>query len=166
MALSIPLIQKKKDFTLIGKIATINIIETNVIYDGDTFRAQFSIYEKTPIEQFKIRIYGYDSPEMKPLLSKPNRALEIEKAHAAKSALASKIVGKEILILLGDFDKYGRPLGILFDKQYKQDINKLNELEIKKLFSGNIDNTLFNLSINHWMIENKHGNPYFGGTKL
>ena len=59
------------DFSLEGKVCRI-IIPKDGIYDGDTFKAQFSIYPDSPIEQFRIRMYGYDSPEMKPLKSKEN----------------------------------------------------------------------------------------------
>ena len=107
------IVKKITDFSLEGKICKI-IVPIDGIYDGDTFRAQFSIYPNSPIEQFKIRMYGYDSPEMKPLKSKKNREEEIKLAHIAKNALASKIIDKDIIVLFGPFDKYGRPLGILF----------------------------------------------------
>ena len=166
---------KKKDFTLMGKCISVKVFDHKNIYDGDTFRAQFPIYENSPIEQFRIRTYGYDSPEMKPLKIKKDRDLEIELAYKSKNALTTKIIGNEIIILFGNFDKYGRPLGILFDKQYEDKLKLLNELEIKNLFDEKITGTndtasiakteLFNLSINHWMIENNFGKPYFGGTK-
>ena len=160
---------KKKDFTLMGKCISVKVFDQKNIYDGDTFRAQFSIYENSPVEQFRIRTYGYDSPEMKPLKSIQNRETEIELAYNSKNALSTKIIGKDIIILFGNFDKYGRPLGILFDKQHEDKLKNLNELEIKNLFDERVNNEiktkLFELSINHWMIENKFGKPYFGGTK-
>ena len=96
-------------------------------------------------------------------------------SYKSKNSLTTKIIGNEIIILFGNFDKYGRPLGILFDKQYEDKLKLLNELEIKNLFDEKITGTndtasiakteLFNLSINHWMIEINFGKPYFGGTK-
>ena len=108
------------------------------VYDGDTFTACFK-YNKQIIK-YKFRTYGYDSPEMKPLKTKPNREEEKKKAVEAREAFKHITNWDTSLVTLKmmKFDKYGRIL-----------VN---------VYKNNID-------INQWMIDNGHGYPYYGGTK-
>lgn len=108
------------------------------VYDGDTFTACFKHNDK--IIKYKFRTYGYDSPEMKPLKSKPNRDEEKKKAVEAREAFKQITNWNNSLVLLkmGKFDKYGRIL-----------VN---------VYKGELD-------VNEWMIKNGHGYRYYGGTK-
>ena len=111
------------------------------IYDGDTFSIIFR-YNNEYIK-YKCRCIGYDSPEMKPLKSNPNR--DVEKALAIKSRdrfieLLNKHHTKLIKVECLEFDKYGRLL-----------INAWNMIDSK--------------SINEIMIEEGYGKKYDGGTK-
>jgi endonuclease YncB( thermonuclease family) len=111
------------------------------IYDGDTFSVVFNYNEE--IIKYKCRCIGYDSPEMKPLLSNENRINEKELAIKSKNRfeeLLNKHPNKIIKIECFDFDKYGRLL-----------IKVWNMVDTK--------------SINEIMIEEGHGKPYKGGTK-
>jgi endonuclease YncB( thermonuclease family) len=109
------------------------------IYDGDTFTAIFKF--KDEYIKYKCRSLGYDSPEIKPLLSKPNRELEIENAKKAKERFTELLTkNKLVTIKCDDFDKYGRILVTIYN---------------------NIDND----SINNIMIKEGHGYIYNGGTK-
>lgn len=119
--------------SLKGNIYKAKIVD---IYDGDTCTAVFYQYGK--FRKYKIRMNGYDSPEMKPSLKKENRSIEIENAKEAKLQIENKILNKIVTLECGDFDKYGRLLGTIY-------INKLN--------------------VNNWMIENNYGYVYNGGTK-
>lgn len=122
-----------KDQTFIAKSCS--------VYDGDTFSVLF-LY-KGELIKYKCRCYGYDSPEMKPLLTKENRDEEIKLAKKAKERfieLLNKSPNGLIRIECFDFDKYGRIL-----------VNVYNDIDIK--------------SINNIMIDEGHGKPYFGGTK-
>lgn len=111
------------------------------VYDGDTFTVIFMYNGE--IIKYKCRCYGYDSPEIKPLLIKENREEEIKLAHKAKDRfleLINKSPNGMIKIECLNFDKYGRIL-----------VNVYN----------NVDND----SINDIMIKENHGKQYFGGTK-
>jgi endonuclease YncB( thermonuclease family) len=111
------------------------------IYDGDTFSVLF--HYNGELIKYKCRCIGYDSPEMKPLLSNENRIHEKELAHKAKDRLEellNKHPEKLIKIECFDFDKYGRLL-----------VNVWNMVDDKM--------------INDIMIEEHHGKPYLGGTK-
>ena len=114
------------------------------IYDGDTLT--IGIYVWNQFLKTKIRMYGYDSPEMKPKLNIPNRDSEIQKAHAAKDYLQN-LIGKDNIVWIQfmKFDKYGRALANLY-----------------QIGSGKKQLTK---SINDIMIENGHGYKYYGGTK-
>ena len=117
------------------------------IYDGDTLTIGINVwgqYLKT-----KIRMYGYDSPEMKPKLDVKNREDEIKKAHEAKDYLKDLIGDTNMVwIKFMKFDKYGRALANL----YKTKTGCCMSKDLEK-------------SINAIMIENGHGYAYFGGTK-
>ena len=98
---------------------------------------------KGELIKYKCRCMGYDSAEMKPLLSNTNRIHEKELANKAKDRLTEllyKHSTKLIKIECLEFDKYGRLL-----------INIWNMVDDK--------------SINTIMIEEGHGKPYEGGTK-
>ena len=78
------------------------------VYDGDTFTA--AIRHESEIVRVKCRVKGIDTPEMKPLKSKPNREEEIKKAKEAKEVVEKMILGKYIKLNVTGLDKYGRYL--------------------------------------------------------
>ena len=110
------------------------------VYDGDTIT--IVIFNKFGFEKHKLRMYGYDSPEMKPKLNIENRENIILKAKQAKEFLSNLILNKIVDFESMGFDKYGRLLGKIFiaNKCSRQDVNQL-------------------------MLDNEFGYAYFGGTK-
>jgi micrococcal nuclease len=122
-------------FSLNNKIFDAKIVK---VYDGDTCFAVFMLNNK-PVK-FKIRMMGYDSPEMKPLLSNVNRNDEIKKAIRARDELIKLVLNKCVKLECGKWDKYGRLLGTIY-----------------------IEN---NLCVNLHMIENNFGYKYNGGKKI
>ena len=130
---------KKEDFELFTFNNYKCLAKIVDVYDGDTFTACFKY--RGNIIKYKFRTFGYDSPEMKPLKSKPNREEEKAKAIIARDKFKEiiKFDTNELveLEMLG-FDKYGRILVNVF----KDHVN-----------------------INEWMIKNNYGYSYFGGTK-
>ena len=109
------------------------------VYDGDTVRGVFEHNGK--YNKWTIRMYGYDSPEMRPSRKLENRD-EI-KANAIKSRdyLKGLILNKNIYLHCLDFDKYGRVLGNIY----------IDELGSQ--------------SVNDHMVAENYGYSYFGGTK-
>jgi len=78
------------------------------VYDGDTFTV--AIRYESEIVRAKCRILGIDTPEMKPLKTKPNREEEIKKAKEAKGVVEKLILNKYIKLNVMGLDKYGRYL--------------------------------------------------------
>ena len=77
------------------------------IYDGDTIHVVFPF--KGEITRWKIRMEGYDSPEIRSKNSEEKMAAQV-----AKQALADKIDNNKVRLVCGKFDKYGRLLGTIF----------------------------------------------------
>lgn len=117
------------------------------VVDGDTVDIARMMGEK--IFQFRVRLYGIDTPEKRPPLSQPNRLAEIAASKVSSDALKTLLekVGWLVRIDFVGEDKYGRLLGNLFVQEGK------NENE-----NGWLD-------VNDWMIKNNYAKPYFGGTK-
>mgnify|MGYP006076607521 CR=1 FL=1 len=118
------------------------------IYDGDTITIAVQLNKK--IYKYKVRMYGYDSPEMKPRLNNPDRDAIIIQAKKAKSVISELILNKIVVIHIQPqtWDKYGRLLGTIYSKI-------IPGLTMKS----------YNLNINEYMIEKGYGYPYYGGTK-
>ena len=111
------------------------------VYDGDTFSVIFDY--KGELIKYRCRCYGYDTPEMRPSLKKPDRLKEKELALIAKNRMIelleahpSKLIKIECL----KFDKYGRILIKAYNNVHEKSINEL-------------------------MVEEGYGKWYNGGTK-
>lgn len=103
------------------------------VYDGDTLHVTAEMDGR--ISRFMIRMYGYDSPEIRTKNPK-----EKEDAYKAKKALEDRVLNKIVDIkILPIHEKYGRLLATLHDSDGE--------------------------SINDWMMKNGYGVPYSGGTK-
>ncbi len=112
------------------------------VYDGDTCNAVFLHNGK--YVKYKIRMYGYDSPEIKPKLNIPNREDEIRKAKQARDILKDKILNKIVIVECLHWGKYGRLLATIYTSRcYRK-----------------------NLNINEWMVNNNYGKKYFGKKKI
>ena len=133
------------------------------IYDGDT--VDVVILYHNQLYHFKARLYGYDTPEMKPPKTDPNRESKKQLAIAAKQRLWNLATGlsstafdqahETILpVVCGEFDKYGRILINLFPVE-----TSIETCEISNM------NQWFSQTINYQMITEGHGYPYYGGTK-
>lgn len=117
------------------------------VYDGDTITVGI-ILDKKPF-RIRVRMYGYDSPEMKPRLNLENRDKIKKDAIKARDILRDLILDKicKIKIEKGTWDKYGRLLGTIYMKTK----NRLR--------------TKYDFNVNEFMIQNNLGYRYYGGKK-
>jgi endonuclease YncB( thermonuclease family) len=139
------------------------------VYDGDTGnlllvwqgriapKGGVRYDEGGTIHQFRVRLSGYDSPEMRPPKNCEDREAKIAVAHVARDTLwelctsnsTIRPIDRGVLhdsllrVQCGRFDKYGRLLVTLYAK-----LDGSNEV-----------------SINQLMIDKSMGYPYFGGKK-
>lgn len=124
------------DFTFLGKKCSAKVVD---IYDGDTGRIVFR--DNGIMKQYKFRLYGVDTPEIKVSLNDTNRNIKKKKAIEAKTFVANKLLGKVIWVEMLDFDKYGRILVKIYQYSWSK------------------------ITINDEIINNKLGTPYYGKTK-
>ncbi len=143
------------EFSLAGRTLQGKVV---ACYDGDTFHAV--LQTDFGLWKFACRMAGYDTPEMKPPKTKPDRDVEKARAVRAKQALLSHLVDgvgptgslanaeldaavaknrRTIPIMCKEFDKYGRLL-----------------VEVMLEGVG---------SVNEWMVREGFGYAYDGGTK-
>lgn len=119
-------------YKIIGKMEC-KIVD---VYDGDT--CTIVIFNKGDFEKHKLRMSGYDSPEMHPHKDVKYRKEKIWAAQQAKERLSELILNKICTFESQGYDKYGRLLGILH---------------------------VGTANINEQMICEGHGYVYNGGTK-
>jgi len=110
-------------------------------YDGDTMHCIF--YHDGKYQKFNVRMYGYDTAEMRPSRSLPDKVRKAEKSKAlsAKKRLQELVLNKVVIVECLGFGKYGRLLANV----------KINESDDK--------------TVNQLMIDEGHGKEYYGGTK-
>ena len=160
-----------KEFSLDKQILLGKVVDC---YDADTCRINIILNNK--LVKFNCRLYGIDTPEIRPLKSVENRDIIIKKAHTAKNYLLSLIIRnnnfnldneyskKEVNLLLkqntylvkvkcGIFDKYGRLLVELYPYQ---------DIEFTHQTGGVLE---FENSYNQKLINNNFAYAYYGGTK-
>ncbi len=107
-----------------------NMISSNEIDTNSDTNKLNTIY----FNQVKLRLFGIDTPEMKPSKNLPDRESHIEKARNAKKFLSDLILHKIIKVEFFTNDKYGRPLA----KIYFDDIC-LNDLMIEQNYAKKYD---------------------------
>jgi micrococcal nuclease len=126
------------EFTFENKKEYVKVLR---VIDGDTI--DIALYHERLSKAFRhrVRLYGIDTPEKRPLKSNPNRELEIQASLKSKNALEERLkeTGYIVLSLFYKPDKYGRLLCTFYGKN---DIN-----------------------LNEWMVKEGYAKPYFGGTK-
>ena len=109
--------------------------------DGDTVDAAMYHKDTKKIFKYRIRLYGIDTPEKKPLKSNPDREQEIAASKMSTRAMTTKMQENNNLVVVQLYkpDKYGRILGTFYGKNGE--------------------------NINDWMVKQGHAIAYFGRTK-
>jgi endonuclease YncB( thermonuclease family) len=126
-----------KVFTMNGKEKWCKVIN---VYDGDTVDIIF--YNTDELMHYKLRLYGIDTPELKPLKSISNRDEIIAKAQSAKKYLETLIQNKIVYVRFCNEEKYGRLMGSIYLSKKSSEI-----------------------SVNQMLVDAGHAKEYFGGKK-
>ena len=112
------------------KMHIFNMISSNSIDQNSDSNKSNNVY----FNKIKLRLYGIDTPEIKPNKNLTDRDEHIKKAYEAKDFLSKQILNKIIKVKFLKNDKYGRPLAQI----YYQDI-LINNLMIEKGFAKSYD---------------------------
>jgi endonuclease YncB( thermonuclease family) len=128
----VPIKMEMYEFIDKTKIHLINSPKTS-----NSFKPNKIVYYDVP-----VRLFGIDTPELKPKLNAPHRNETIEKAKKAREFLSSLVLDKIIIVEFMKNDKYGRALANLFIEIDNKEVN-----------------------ITSLMIEKGLGTHYLGGTK-
>lgn len=124
-------------FSLLGLKCVGRVLQ---VYDGDTLWLAVA-YPEHKVFKYRVRLYGYDAPEMHPLRAHDHRDEEIEAAKKAKKYLEQLLPESHIVdVEFFAYDKYGRPL-------------------VNLTVPGQTE------TINDQMVKNGYGYAYFGGKK-
>jgi hypothetical protein len=108
---------------------------------------------------------GYDSAEMKPLRSDPNRDNEIKEAIRARDKLIELVDKKWIVLETRGFEKYGRVLGniytvpqsLIYQHTVFEDYTPTQALvEMCESYK----NKSLQYHVNYYMVEKKYGVPF------
>jgi len=83
------------------------------VVDGDTVNAVIDL-PGFGFRQFKVRLYGIDTPELRPPRSDPDRDEIIQKAQEARDVLKEKICDKVVFLKCYGWGKYGRLLAEIY----------------------------------------------------
>ncbi len=154
------------EFSLCGLTLKGKIVEC---YDSDTCKIALPIFDN--FYKFTCRLNGIDTPEMKPLKSKPNRDNEILWAKKARSELLKMICDNNFHSNFDNLDiKKDEVINILKDN--KQMVNvKCLEFDkygrvLVELYNNDETDFSFNKSFNNILIEKNLAVAYDGKAKI
>tara|TARA_B110000483_G_scaffold234757_1_gene305289 strand:+ start:172 stop:552 length:381 start_codon:yes stop_codon:yes gene_type:complete len=94
--------RKVSKFSLEGIVVQAMVTK---VYDGDTVHAVFASDEGGEYHRWSCRLLGVNTPELR-----SSDLQEKRMAQLARDALAERILGKEVRLHVGKFEKYGRLL--------------------------------------------------------
>uniref|UniRef100_A0A6C0JB73 TNase-like domain-containing protein n=1 Tax=viral metagenome TaxID=1070528 RepID=A0A6C0JB73_9ZZZZ len=95
------------------------------VYDGDTCNIVLK-HDCGNYYQWKVRLFGYNAPEIRPLLKEENRDDIIKNAKEVRDFLMELVLGKILFIKCSGNGKYGRVLGELYlNEDDEESVNKV-----------------------------------------
>lgn len=151
------------EFSLCGLTLKGKVIEC---YDADTCKIALPVFDN--FYKFTCRLNGIDTPEMKPLKSKPNRDNEILWAKKARAELLKLICVNEC------FDNLDiKKTDVIKELQNNKKLVNVRTLEWDKygrllveLYNCDETDLTFNKSFNNILVEKNLAVAYGGGTKI
>ena len=135
------LLRKATDDVQFWSMKGIHTCRVVSVYDGDTVNVvTVGPAPRFNLRKWRVRMAGYDSPELRPPRNMPERTKHVEAARRARDALSDIVLNKNVQMHVQGTDKYGRLLAIMYVKGVAQ-------------------------SVNDSMLAGGHGYAYTGGTK-
>ena len=126
---------EQKKFSLTGLKKSAKVLR---IIDGDTLDVEADFQSELASQKwiFRIRMLGYNSPELKPRLLCLNREEIKTQAKAAKQKL-SDLCGTQVEVEFGEFDSFGRVLANIYSTKTGGCVNH-EMIEYTKIYGGKI----------------------------
>ncbi len=147
---SITLETAPKLYSMKGQTRLCRVID---VYDGDTVDIIFSNNDE--IQHHKLRLYGIDCPEMKPLKVLENRKEIIQSAIRARDFLKELVFDKIVCVFFFNEEKFGRLMGNIYLIESTNDTKRHGHKYV----------TYYQKSVNQLMIDKGYAKEYFGGKK-
>jgi len=91
------------------------------------------------LNKIKVRLFGIDTPELKPSKNLIGREAHIAKAKDARNFLSNMILNKLVKVKFLHNDKYGRPLVKLYTNDDETNEICLNDLMVSKGYAKEYD---------------------------
>jgi endonuclease YncB( thermonuclease family) len=135
-----------QEFNLNNQVKVCRVID---VYDGDTITVIFEHFGK--INKWKVRLYGINTPELRPSRSLDNRDEIIDNARKARDFLKSLIMNPNQLIYLEckEFDSFGRILANIY-----------LYYDYSNIINNNIEANKNKFMVNRIMINSSHAIEY------
>lgn len=112
LALSLVDLSKTEKRTFNGKT---RLAKVKSIYDGDTFTIITRLHSSEPYQEYSIRLAGFDAPEVKPVMTTPNRELHKAAGIHLRNLLRTRFPpGSIVAVEFRKEEKYGRLLGDIY----------------------------------------------------
>lgn len=125
------------------------------VYDGDTVWVAIP-YPDDKVFKYRVRLHGYDAPELHPRSDVENRELLVQAALDAKAFLEDTLSRSELVdVEFFEYDKYGRPLVKL---TLPGETQTINDLMVSKRF-GYIYKGKTKLTLAQQLEQLKHSQP-------
>jgi endonuclease YncB( thermonuclease family) len=154
------------EFSLCGLTLKGKVIEC---YDADTCKIALPVFDN--FYKFTCRLNGIDTPEMKPLKSKPNRDNEILWAKKARAELLKLICNNNLNSCFDNLDI--KKTDVIKELQNNKTLVNVRALEWDKygrllveLYNCDETDLTFNKSFNNILVEKNVAVAYGGGTKI
>lgn len=99
------------EFSLDGMTCLCKVVD---VYDGDSIKVVFFV--NNILYRWSLRLFGINTPELRPSRSIENRDEIIQKAKESRDFLKNELEKYDNMIYIKchDFDKYGRVLAEIF----------------------------------------------------
>lgn len=89
------------------------------VYDGDTITIVTNLSNDEPYYQYKLRLHGLDTPELRPSKDVPHREQHIQAALYVRKQLQDQIEDRVVRIDFTKEEKFGRLMGTIWIMQRK-----------------------------------------------
>ena len=125
-----PVLENVGEYINLLKELDLKLVKVIDVYDGDTITVAMNIqsddtmnlvYLPKMVHQFRIRMHGYNTEEIRQPKDDPDREKKKEWALYQRDWVVERLLNKIVLLECLGYDKYGRILGKVYLDSNKQE---------------------------------------------